>query len=59
MLTEPVAATTESDRPEIDRVLLPDQPYAFATDDGSEAFHNVPPGLRKRTRCYGSTYQSL
>ena len=31
----------EIDRADIDRVLLPDEPYPFAGDDGPEAFHNV------------------
>jgi hypothetical protein len=31
----------EIDRPDIDCLLLPDEPYAFNAHDGPEAFHNV------------------
>ncbi|MBQ0825959.1 helical backbone metal receptor [Streptomyces tagetis] len=30
------------DRPGVDAVLLPDEPYAFGPDDGPEAFRRVP-----------------
>ena len=37
----PNVGLDEIDRPDIDRVLLPDEPYAFTAHDGPEAFHNV------------------
>ena len=33
------------DRPDIDLVLLPDEPYEFTVDDGPEAFEHVPTRL--------------
>jgi ABC-type Fe3+-hydroxamate transport system substrate-binding protein len=37
----PNVGLDEIDRPGIDTVLLPDEPYTFTTHDGPEAFHNV------------------
>jgi hypothetical protein len=31
----------EIDRPDLDVVLLPDEPYVFSAEDGPEAFHKV------------------
>jgi ABC-type Fe3+-hydroxamate transport system substrate-binding protein len=33
------------DRSDIDRILLPDEPYTFTAQNGPEAFHNVPTEL--------------
>lgn len=33
------------DRPDVDLVLLPDEPYTFTADDGPEAFTHVPTRL--------------
>ena len=35
----------EIDRPDVDLVLLPDEPYLFTADDGPEAFTTVPTRL--------------
>jgi len=37
----PCVTLEEIDRPDIDRVLLPDEPYAFSAQDGPEAFRHV------------------
>ena len=37
----PSLGLEEIDRPDIDRVLLPDEPYVFGARDGPEAFHHV------------------
>jgi ABC-type Fe3+-hydroxamate transport system substrate-binding protein len=37
----PKVALEAIDRPELTAVLLPDEPYAFAADDGPEAFRHV------------------
>jgi ABC-type Fe3+-hydroxamate transport system substrate-binding protein len=37
----PSVGLDEIDRPDIDCVLLPDEPYAFNANDGPEAFQNV------------------
>jgi ABC-type Fe3+-hydroxamate transport system substrate-binding protein len=37
----PGVGLDEIDRPDIDCVLLPDEPYVFSTQDGPEAFHKV------------------
>jgi hypothetical protein len=37
----PGVGLDEIDRPDIDCVLLPDEPYVFSAADGPEAFHNV------------------
>lgn len=41
----PSVELEQIDRSDIDRVLLPDEPYAFTAHDGPEAFHNVPTEL--------------
>jgi hypothetical protein len=33
------------DAPDVDLVLLPDEPYVFTTSDGPEAFHHTPTRL--------------
>jgi ABC-type Fe3+-hydroxamate transport system substrate-binding protein len=37
----PHVSLEEIDRPDVELVLLPDEPYAFNARDGPEAFHNV------------------
>lgn len=37
----PHVALEEIDRPDVDVVLLPDEPYEFTESDGPEAFHHV------------------
>jgi hypothetical protein len=37
----PSVGLDEIDRPDIDCVLLPDEPYVFSATDGPEEFHNV------------------
>lgn len=37
----PTVELSEIDRPDIDTVLLPDEPYVFSADDGPEAFANA------------------
>ncbi|WP_370617858.1 helical backbone metal receptor [Mumia sp. Pv 4-285] len=41
----PHVSIDELDRDDLDLVLLPDEPYAFAADDGPEAFSHVPTAL--------------
>ncbi|MGW1024459.1 helical backbone metal receptor [Streptomyces sp. NPDC002577] len=41
----PHRALEEIDRPDVDVVLLPDEPYVFSENDGPEAFHRVPTRL--------------
>jgi ABC-type Fe3+-hydroxamate transport system substrate-binding protein len=41
----PHADLSQIDRDDIDLVLLPDEPYRFSTDDGPEAFEQVPTSL--------------
>ncbi|WP_338895026.1 helical backbone metal receptor [Streptomyces sp. TG1A-60] len=41
----PQVAREEIDRPEVDVVLLPDEPYVFTERDGPEAFHHAPTRL--------------
>ncbi|MCQ4079186.1 helical backbone metal receptor [Streptomyces sp. RB6PN25] len=38
----PHVALEEIDRPDVDVVLLPDEPYVFTESDGPEAFNRVP-----------------
>jgi ABC-type Fe3+-hydroxamate transport system substrate-binding protein len=38
----PHVSLPEIDRPGVDLVLLPDEPYVFTAQDGPEAFHQVP-----------------
>ena len=35
----------EVDRPDVDLVLLPDEPYVFTAEDGPEAFTQAPTAL--------------
>jgi hypothetical protein len=37
----PGVGLDQIDRPDIDRVLLPDEPYAFGAHDGPEAFRKT------------------
>ncbi|GGT79238.1 MULTISPECIES: helical backbone metal receptor [Streptomyces] len=41
----PHATPAEIDRPDVDVVLLPDEPYVFTESDGPEAFHRAPTRL--------------
>lgn len=41
----PTLPLEDLDRPDVDLVLLPDEPYAFAADDGPEAFSRCPTAL--------------
>ncbi|OAH12422.1 helical backbone metal receptor [Streptomyces jeddahensis] len=41
----PHVALEEIDRPDVDVVLLPDEPYVFSESDGPEAFHRTPTRL--------------
>ncbi|MES4903488.1 MULTISPECIES: helical backbone metal receptor [unclassified Streptomyces] len=41
----PHMALEEIDRPDVDVVLLPDEPYVFTGSDGPEAFHRTPTRL--------------
>ncbi|TNM50180.1 cobalamin-binding protein [Nocardioides albidus] len=41
----PTVGLAELDSPDLDLVLLPDEPYAFTADDGPEAFTRVPTRL--------------
>jgi ABC-type Fe3+-hydroxamate transport system substrate-binding protein len=41
----PHAPLEEIDRPDVDVVLLPDEPYVFTESDGPEAFHRAPTRL--------------
>ncbi|WP_435770653.1 helical backbone metal receptor [Nocardioides sp. SYSU DS0651] len=41
----PKVGLAKLDRPEIDLVLLPDEPYEFSAEDGPEAFARVPTRL--------------
>lgn len=41
----PAVPVGEIDRPDVDLVLLPDEPYVFTADDGPEAFTTVPTRL--------------
>jgi ABC-type Fe3+-hydroxamate transport system substrate-binding protein len=41
----PHVALEEIDRPDVDVVLLPDEPYVFTESDGPEAFHRTPTRL--------------
>ena len=41
----PKVEPAELDRPGVDLVLLPDEPYVFTADDGPEAFRTVPTAL--------------
>ncbi len=38
-------AVEEIDRPDVDAVLLPDEPYVFTERDGPEAFQQAPTRL--------------
>jgi hypothetical protein len=38
----PKVEVFEIDRPDVDLVLLPDEPYVFTAQDGPEAFSAVP-----------------
>jgi len=37
----PHVELADIDRPDIDLVPLPDEPYVFGADDGPEAFHST------------------
>jgi hypothetical protein len=41
----PHVELTDLDRPDVDVVLLPDEPYVFTADDGPEAFHRTRTAL--------------
>lgn len=41
----PTVPLEDLDRPDVDLVLLPDEPYAFTADDGPEAFSRCPTAL--------------
>lgn len=41
----PAVELADLDRPDIDVVLLPDEPYVFTPDDGPEAFHRTRAAL--------------
>lgn len=41
----PKVALEEIDRPDVDVVLLPDEPYQFTEGDGPEAFRHTPTRL--------------
>ena len=41
----PRVELADIDRPDLDLVLLPDEPYVFTADDGPEAFTQVPTRL--------------
>ncbi|MFJ8996230.1 helical backbone metal receptor [Streptomyces sp. NPDC102279] len=41
----PHVAIEEIDRPDVDLVVLPDEPYAFSEEDGPEAFQYAPTRL--------------
>lgn len=41
----PRVEVSEVDRPDLDAVLLPDEPYAFSADDGPEVFSTAPTRL--------------
>jgi hypothetical protein len=41
----PHVELAEIDRPDIDVVLLPDEPYVFTATDGPEAFRHAPTRL--------------
>lgn len=41
----PHVEVSQIDRPDLDLVLLPDEPYEFTADDGPEAFARVPTRL--------------
>ncbi len=41
----PTVRLADIDRPDVNLVLLPDEPYAFTADDGPEAFHRAPTAL--------------
>ena len=41
----PHVELADVDRPDVDLVLLPDEPYVFGPDDGPEAFTSAPTRL--------------
>jgi hypothetical protein len=41
----PTLPLEDLDRPDVDLVLLPDEPYVFTADDGPEAFSRCPTAL--------------